>query len=304
MNLSIPKPQNTKLGIIYSLAAGLTWAMTAPGLRYMLSQYQIPSLTLALWRDIFVALAAFAAIILIRPALLRVTGKELRGMAFTGIISIGIYHAIWTESIRLNGASVALVLIYLYVIIVAIGAWVLWREPLTPMHMVAAVLAIVGSALVVRIYDPEALRFSWLGILIGLSSAFAQSVFVLYNQHITNSVNSWAALAYTFLFGSITLLALCLFTQPLNTIVPDQPSALLSIAFLGIGPTLCGYGLFTMALKYIPGKLAGLIAIIEIVLAAFISWLFLGEMLESLQIFGIGLVIIAIVLPNLRGRRG
>ena len=124
MNLSIPKPQNTKLGIIYSLAAGLTWAMTAPGLRYMLSQYQIPSLTLALWRDIFVALAAFAAIILIRPALLRVTGKELRGMAFTGIISIGIYHAIWTESIRLNGASVALVLIYLYVIIVAICAWV------------------------------------------------------------------------------------------------------------------------------------------------------------------------------------
>lgn len=55
-----------------------------------------------------------------------------------------------------------------------------------------------------------------------------------------------------------------------------------------------------MALKYIPGKLAGLIAIIEIVLAAFISWLFLGEMLELLQILGISLVIIAIVLPNLR----
>jgi len=107
-------------------------------------------------------------------------------------------------------------------------------------------------------------------------------------------------LAYTFLFGSITLFVLCLFTQPLNTIVPDQPSALLGIAFLGIGPTLCGYGLFTMALKYIPGKLAGLIAIIEIVLAAFISWLFLGEMLELLQILGISLVIIAIVLPNLR----
>lgn len=300
MNIAIDKAAKTKIGMIYSLAAGLAWALTAPGLRYILSEYQMPSLTLALWRDIFAAVAAFAAVLLIRPSLLRVSRQDLRGLAITGIVSIGIYHAIWTESIRLNGASVALVLIYLYVIIVAIGAWLLWREPLTPMHIVAAVLAIAGSALVVRIYDPAALRFSWLGIVIGLSSALAQSVFVLYNQHLRHTVNAWAALAYTFLFGSITLLVLCLLTQPISNLMPAQPSALFGIAFLAIGPTLCGYGLFTMALKYIPGKLAGLIAIIEIVLASFISWLFLGEKLETLQVLGISLVIIAIVLPNLR----
>lgn len=78
----------------------------------------------------------------------------------------------------------------------------------------------------------------------------------------------------------------------------EAPSAWLTLAMIAIGPTLGGYALFTQSLRYIPGKVAGLIAVIEAPVATLIAVALLNEHLELLQIAGMGMILAAVVLPR------
>jgi len=288
-----------RTGYFLSIAAALAWASTAPGLKYLIDTYGIPSLTLAFWRDAFVALACLAGVLLVRPRLLRVRAGEMRGLALAGVVSIGIYHALWIWSVALNGAAVAVVLIYLFPTFVTVGAWLLFREPIGRAHVAALALALIGCALVVRAYDPEVLRLSWLGALVGVLTALTHSVYVLFSQRSVATGSPWTTLTYTMLFGTLTLLALTLVTGPQQLAAVDGGAApWLLIAALAIGPTLGGYALFTAALRHIPGRTAGLLAVTEAPAATLLAVLLLGERLEWPQVVGMGLILGAILLPR------
>ena len=295
----------TRTGYGLSLSAALVWGMTSPVLKYILNTYHVSALTLALWRDVLIAGFLVIVLLAVRPALLRTTKKELGGYAFAGTISVGIYHAIWLWSVTLNGAAVAVVLIYLYPIFVSVGAWLLYKEPLRWPHVVALAVALAGCALMVRVYDPAVFRVSWLGAVVGLCSALTHTVYVLFNQRAVQSGSSpWTSLTYTFLFGSLALLVLTAVITPGQLLaVGSTPAPWLWTAFVALGPTLCGYAIFTLALRYIPGKIASLIVIIEVPLAALIAVLLLGEHLEPPHLVGMALIMTAIVLPRLLGAR-
>lgn len=78
-----------------------------------------------------------------------------------------------------------------------------------------------------------------------------------------------------------------------------DPRSRAILAIIAIGPTLGGYALFTLSLRHIPGKVAGLISVIEAPVATLIAVTLLGERLEALQIAGMGMILVAVVLPRL-----
>jgi drug/metabolite transporter (DMT)-like permease len=291
-----PKPN---LGILFGVIAAFAWAGTAPGIKYLIDVEGVSGLALAFWRDVFIAAACGAAVLLTRPHLLQVGRPALGKLALTGAISIGIYHAIWIWSVALNGAAVAVVLIYLYPTFVTIGGWLLYREPIGRVQVAALVLALIGCALIVRVYDPEVLRVSWLGALVGLLSALTHTVYVLASQRAVLTVNPWVSLAYTMLFGSIVLLALNLVAAPQRLFAIGEAQVWLIILLLALGPTLGGYGFFTLALRHIPARTASLLSVLEAPVAALIAVALLGERLEALQIAGMTLILLAVALPHI-----
>ncbi|MDW8214389.1 MAG: DMT family transporter [Roseiflexaceae bacterium] len=298
----------SRTGYALSALAAIVWASTAPGLSYLIARYGIPGITLALWRDLLIAVVCTAGLLIFRPALLRIGGSSIKQLALTGIVSIGIYHALWLWSVTLNGAAIAVVLIYTYPAFVALGAWMLFREPITKAHMAALALALAGCALAVRAYDPAVLRISWLGAVVGLLTALTHTVYVLMGQRNAPSISPWTTLAYTMTFGSLTLAALALaadwLTQAERSYLwtIEAPEAWAILAIIAIGPTLGGYALFTQSLRYIPGKVAGLISVIEAPVATLIAVTVLGERLELQQIAGMGMILVAVVLPRLASR--
>ncbi len=297
-----------RTGYALSALAAVVWASTAPGLSYLITRHAIPGLTLALWRDLLIAVVCTAGLLVFRPSLLRIGRSAIGQLALTGMISIGIYHALWLWSVTLNGAAIAVVLIYTYPVFVALGAWLLFREPITKVHIAAMALALAGCALVVRAYDPAVLRIGWIGAVVGLLTAVTHTVYVLTGQRNAPSISPWTTLAYTMTFGSLTLVALALAA---DWIAPathsyiwaiEAPSAWLILAIIAIGPTLGGYALFTQSLRYIPGKVAGLISVIEAPVATLIAVTLLGERLELLQVVGMGMILVAVVLPRVAVR--
>jgi drug/metabolite transporter (DMT)-like permease len=291
-------------GYAIAIAAAFAWAGTSPGIAFLLGR-QVPSLTIALWRDVIITLFCAGLLFITQRRLLRVDRNELKGLGIAGVISIGLYHALWVWSVLLNGAAVAVVLIYLYPAFVTLGTWVLYRERITGVQIVAVLLSLAGCALVVRVYDPAVLQVNALGIVIGLLTAITHTVYVLFSQRRVSAhhLSPWTSLTYTMGFGAVTLFVLTGILAPAQLAPPADPLSLLVLIVLAIGPTLGGYGLFTLSLRYAPARIASLIVVMEVPIATVIAVIFLGEHLVWPQVAGMALVLLAATLPGLGAER-
>lgn len=287
----------------------MVWSLTSPSLKYLLDTYGVAPLAVAFWRDVFMAAACVLLLAALRPSLLQVSWRDLRGFALLGAISIGIYHALWVASVAINGAAVAIVLIYTFPAFVTLGSWLLYREPLRWPQVLALVLALIGCALLVRVYDPAVLRLQWLGTLIGVATGVTHACYVLFSQRAVRDHSPWTSLTYTMLFGALALLVMALLSSAApgawnhNISLGATAGPWLILLFIALGPTLAGYAIFTAALRYIPGQIASLIVILEVPLATLLAVVVLGERLEWPQVAGICMILSAIVLPNLLARQ-
>lgn len=312
MPLSTLRPST---GHVLAVTAALVWSLTSPGLKFLLDRYSAPPLALAFWRDAFIAIACIVTLLIVQPALLRISRRELYGFALAGAISIGLYHALWIWSIALNGAAVAVVLIYTFPTFVTLGSWLLFHEPLRPPQLAALALSLIGCALLVRAYDPAVFQVSWLGALVGLVTGLTHSVYVLFSQRAVQSRSPWTSLTYTMLFGSLVLLVLMVIAANWGA-GSETPAAQagspysvgegwlpwLVLLGLALGPTLGGYSIFTAALRHIPGRVASLIVVLEAPISTLLAVWLIGERLEWLQVAGIGLILGSIGLPSLLER--
>jgi drug/metabolite transporter (DMT)-like permease len=284
----------------------MVWAGTAPGIKYLLDVYHVPGVTLAFWRDVFVTIAVMGMLLIRNRAALRVSKADFTPLAILGVVSIGIYHALWIWSVSLNGAAIAVVLIYLFPTFVTIGARFMFGEQLRTVQVIGLLLSLIGMALLVKLYDPEQIKLNWLGIVVGLTTAVLQAFYVLYTQKAVRTVNPWASLGITMATGSMTLLVMLL-AAPLVVGQAAAPgifqvgdlTAWLILLALAIGPTLGGYALFNLSLQHIPATTGGLILVLEAPTASAIAILFLGEQLVALQYAGMVFIFVSILLPTL-----
>jgi drug/metabolite transporter (DMT)-like permease len=284
-------------GYLISILAAAAWAGTSPGIAY-LQRLNVPSLAIAFWRDVFVAVAIFGVFAAVRPALLRVTRETFIGLLISGAVSIGLYHVLWVYSVRMNGPAVAVVLVYTYNAFTALGARLVFKEPMRRAQTLALVISLVGLVLVVKAYDPSTWAVTWQGTAIGVLSALLQTVYVLYNQRFIKSVNPLVSLGYQMAFGAVVIGALILLFDPGQMFGVGAIENWLLLVFLGIGPTLGGYGFFNLAMRFVPGKVAGLISVMEVPFAAGLAWLIFGDTLILPQYAGMALVLAASVAAN------
>ena len=295
-----------RTGLILCTIAAMVWAGTAPGIKYLLDVYHVPGVTLAFWRDVFVTIAVMGMLLVRNRAALRVSKADFTPLAILGVVSIGIYHALWIWSVSLNGAAIAVVLIYLFPTFVTIGARFMFGEQLRTVQVIGLLLSLIGMGLLVKLYDPEQIKLNWLGIVVGLTTAVLQAFYVLYTQKAVRTVNPWASLGITMATGSITLLVMLL-AAPLVVGQAAAPGIFqvgdltdwLILLALAIGPTLGGYALFNLSLQHIPASTGGLILVLEAPTASAIAILFLGEQLVPLQYAGMALIFVSILLPTL-----
>ncbi len=294
-----------RTGLILCTIAAMVWAGTAPGIKYLLDVYHVPGVTLAFWRDVFVTIAVMGMLLIRNRAALRVSKADFTPLAILGVVSIGIYHALWIWSVSLNGAAIAVVLIYLFPTFVTIGARFMFGEQLRTVQVIGLLLSLIGMALLVKLYDPEQIKLNWLGIVVGLTTAVLQAFYVLYTQKAVRTVNPWASLGITMATGSMTLLVMLL-VAPLVVGQAAAPgifqvgdlTAWLILLALAIGPTLGGYALFNLSLQHIPATTGGLILVLEAPTASAIAILFLGEQLVALQYAGMVFIFVSILLPT------
>ena len=295
---------HTSQGYIICLVGTLIWAFTAIFIRYLTENYQLPALVLAFWRDLFVFLTLGLVYLLFNRSRLKLQGSHWGFLFIYGFV-LSIFNSLWTVSVALNGAAVSTVLAYSSAAFTAVLAWQIFKEKLGPLKILAVVLSLIGCVFVSGAYSVQEWSLNALGIITGLLSGIAFASYSLMGKAASQrGINPWTTLFYTFGFAAIFLFAydqilgrLGLFGQSANLMwLGNEPVGWLVLIALAVGPTIGGYGLYTVSLTYLPASVANLIATLEPAITAMLAYLFLGERLTYPQILGSCLIISGVVI--------
>src|ERR1051326_8873715 len=158
------------------------------------------------------------------------------------------------------------------------------------------VLALAGTALLVRGVDPRTLHASARDWAIGMSSAVIFAFYVVYSKRGLARYAPETVLFYTFVIAAGFWAVV---TPPWRIIAAHYSAALWTrFALLGVFSTLVPFRCFYAGLKRLPATEAGVISTSEPVVAVLSAALFLGESLRPMQLAGAGLVIGAALLAS------
>lgn len=283
-------------GVLIALAGVLAWAFTAILISRLLTGYPIAPLTLAFWRDLFIGLAVLGLLRVFQPVALAIARRDLPFFLLYGF-GLALFNGLWTFSVAFNGAAVATVLAYSAPAFTVLLARLLLREELTALKLLAVVLSLTGCVLVADAYRAEAWQVNPLGILVGLGSGLAFAAYGLAGRWSAGRfASAWTVTGYGFLFAAGML---ALTQTPASAFsLGAQWGGWGLLLFLALVPSLLGFGLYTLSLRFLPASNASLIAALEPVLTALIAMPVLGEYLDELQWLGAGLIVLAAILAQ------
>jgi len=307
---ALPISSTTK-GYLICLSGTVIWSTTGILIRYLTETTHIPPLVLAVWRDLFVTLGLALGIGLLQPARLKVDRSQWRFLLLYGFI-VAIFNTSWTFSVALNGAAVATVLAYSAPAFTALLGWRLFGEPLGWVKAGIILTSMLGCALVSGAHDPAVWSFNPLGIITGLLSGILFAVYSLMGKKTSQrGWNSWSTLMYAFGIATLFLLAFHLTNALVTGGEPVKDLLWLGnslagwgvLLLLGLGPTIGGYGLYTLSLSYLPMSVASLVATLEPAFTTLLAYLFLAERMTPAQVAGSLMILGSVLILRLRDSR-
>jgi drug/metabolite transporter (DMT)-like permease len=285
----------TARGTLLVVAAAACWGAFSTVAKVLFVEGAVTPQALAGLRAALAVSLLIPTLLLYNPALLRIRPADLPVLAFLGIAGIAINNFLYLTTISLTAVATAVLLQYMSPILVACYAVIVERRPLTGRLLSALAAAVAGSALVVRGYDPAALRLSLPGLLTGLGAAAFFALYTIVSQRALGRLDSWTLLTYAFGFAALFWF---LWTPPWVLLAGHPPRVWgLLLLFAGLG-TAVPFGLYLRGLTHVPAVTAQIVSTLEPVVAAAAAFLVLGEGLEAPQLLGGSLVLGAVLLAQ------
>ncbi len=292
-------------GFVIALVATVLWSTTGPIISYLSKTYSLPSLVLAFWRDLFVTFGMLIGLLLFSPARFKLDQVHWGFMILYGL-TLAIFNSMWTFSVQYNGAAVATVLAFSSPAMTALLSRLLFQENFSTVKITSITLSFAGTILVSGAADPAAWKLNPAGIVFGLLTGLLFAFYNLEGKVATDKhIDSWTALLYSFAAASFFLF---LFNIGNDLFITHK--ALFSdllwlgnssigwgiLIFLGVAPTLGGFGLYTLSIRYLSPTISNLIATLEPVFTAVWAYLFLSEVLTGMQVAGSLLLLFGVIL--------
>ncbi|HSB72427.1 MAG TPA: DMT family transporter [Candidatus Methylomirabilis sp.] len=281
-------------GYAMIVGAAFCWGIMAAMAKLLFRDRGVDPLSLVVIRAYLATGLLFGSLAILAPGWLRITGADFRAAAVVGVGGLLTNNFLYFEAIHLTSVATALLLQYQAPVLVALYVFLVQRHRVSGRLVGSLVLTIGGCALVVRAYDPAAIRLNLLGVLAGVGTAFAFAFYILSSRAALRSMRSWTLVAYGYLAASLVWLPI---VPPWRLAAAGFPPeiwwAFLAIASVG---TVIPFGLFIGGLRYLPPTQASILAMLEPVIATVAAYLLLGETLFPLQILGGGLVLAGVIM--------
>ncbi|MDX9952603.1 MAG: EamA family transporter [Anaerolineae bacterium] len=292
---------NAFKGYVLVIIAAMLWATMGLFYKGLMATYALPALTIVFWRAAIAAIVLFVVLLPHHRSNLRLPKRDWLLFLGFGAIGVAAFYAIYIHAISLTGMGVAAVLMYTAPVWVTLFSTLFLGEKLTGRKAFALILALMGCALVGKLYDMTGTNLNLPGIVAGLGAGLTYGAYILFSKGTAQRGTSpWAALAYALALGALCLLP---FQQPAEVLRPlNSPEMALWLLILGLIPTLGGGVAFNAGLHAVTASNASIVATLEPVIAAVLGWAVWHEQLAALQLLGAGLILIAVMILQRQSR--
>ncbi len=195
-------------------------------------------------------------------------------------------------TVSLTDVSIASFLQYLAPAIIFVYSVTFHNEAVRSSDILTLGLAITGVIfLIISSYQHN---LNMLGIISGLWTAVALSIYTVYSKSVVEKHNPWTALTYGLL--SISLL-LFLVSPPSLEIFDGFPySIILFLLYISLFITIIPFGLWLIGLRFVKPHQASIISTLEPVSALILSGFLLLENLTATKLIGCLLIVSSVLL--------
>jgi drug/metabolite transporter (DMT)-like permease len=212
-----------------------------------------------------------------------------------GFLNPFLYYIVLFTAYSLLKAQEALVLNYLWPIVLTILSSVLLKKPLTPVKLIALLISFSGASITITQGNIKNLSFkNPLGVALALLSTVIWALYWLLNM--TDKRETETKLFYNFLFGNLYLLIFTLILRPVKI---SSPIALPGGIYVGLFEMGITFLLWLKALSTIKdtARVSNLIYFAPFLSLLFIS-LVLKEKIYTSTIVGLVLIISGVLLQE------
>lgn len=176
-------------------------------------------------------------------------------------------------------------------IMVALGAFFVFKERITKNVIIALVLTGLGCILL--FWEPSA-HVTMLGISIILLAALLYASYIIIGKEMLKNIESIVVTTYVTVGCGVFLLLYSLLNRKMMYI--DNIEIISVIIVLGLFSTIISILSFAMGLKLLGATKASIISSLEPVFTVVLAYLFMNEKLSLIQTFGGFLIIMSIVV--------
>ena len=214
-------------------------------------------------------------------------------------VAITVDLSLWHSSFLYTSVANAALLGSLHPIVIAIGAWFLFKEVITRLFVIGLIVAISGAIGLAR---GDATDFSSvaLGDVLALLSTFGFSAYALTLKRLRQTQTTATIMLWTLTLAPLMLLPIAAAVG--ETLVPQSMQGWLVVAAFALVGNIAGQTMMTYAFAHLPASFSAVSLLIVPVFAALLAWLLFEETISSLQAIAGVAVLAGIVLAE-RGRR-
>lgn len=289
MTIQAVRPNPLWFGPVLVLLGGICIGFAPIGLRYGLET--MGPQAIAFWRYTFAVPLVFATALFAQK---RLPARPNRFVILAGIcfaLDIGFWHA----ALALTTVANATFIVNLGNIGVGLLAWIFLRERPGAIWSIAVIVALCGAGLLTFGGGVESggnLRGDGLALI----AAILVSGYMLCAKIARRNLSGLDVLFWV----TVTEMVVAAFLTLLSgeNFIPATLSGFVMPFFLAVVVQLAGQGLIIAGLGKTPASIAGVLILIQPVIAAGISWQLFDEMLVALQFLGGGLLLAGVFLAQ------
>lgn len=288
----LPYRSHAFRGFLLLFLAVFFWGSSAPFGKYLILT-RFDTLIIAQTRTSLAFILLVLYFLMKEPAVFRIEISDIWRFAVLGIVGIAITN--YTYYFTVKEASVATAILVQYtapVWVVLYSVFFVKEDKLDWITIVSLCIALVGCYFAVTSGSWQSINLKGWAMITGPLSAFTFAYQIIGTKQLLKKYSLWTLLVY--MFGFSTLFWICI-NPPWNIIAKNYSAFDWSILWIfAIVSILIPQTAFAAGLKILDASTAGIVSIMEPVIAIVAAFLILGESLGFIQMCGSFMVIGAV----------
>lgn len=283
-------------GVLMALGTALAWGGTGSFAK-LIAAGGVSQLTVVCYRGLFAAAVVGAFMLARRGAGFFQCGRaELAQYAALGVFTVLFNATGYMMSCVYLSVPQVLMLNYTFPIVTMAGSALINGERPSALQVASGFLVLAGLYVGFAAGGVGLSSISLAGVAWSMLSVAGLSGNALLSRKISAKADPLKQLFYSHLTGAVMLAVIRTFTEGWPDLANMTPRLFLYMQYPAVFAALVGYGLLFSALRYISAPLASMICTMEIVFAAALTPLIIGEVPPLHELAGCAVIAGAVVL--------